>query len=289
MSTCHTTPPEPPSASTALASPDTLSLALDRGREALLEARDDFQRLQIRDQAAAAVAAASILKRRDIVASAQWLVLRAERAIAEANPAQANTGRARKRTVTSSVTVPKKQLSEMRTAASALTNAEFDVAEAASVANPEASPAPTRTQLVAKVRRTDKPKAPTLLVAEVRRPNQSKAQDSITRSELAHILRESPDTALTALKTRLEGLVRFVGHRVPMQPPAPRLIDEDEQELEDLRAEVRLLREGRDLDGDTERVFRHLREENANLKASVNTWMRTASELEAEAVRLRSS
>lgn len=59
---------------------------LDRARKALAAARDDFERLRIRDQARAAAAAAAVLQRHDIQVSAARVVMEAERAIAEANP-----------------------------------------------------------------------------------------------------------------------------------------------------------------------------------------------------------
>lgn len=53
---------------------------------ALQEATSDFRRLEIRDQARAAAAAAEILGHREIVVIATELVARAERAIVKANP-----------------------------------------------------------------------------------------------------------------------------------------------------------------------------------------------------------
>lgn len=59
---------------------------IDGARRALAAARDDFERLRIRDDARALVAAAAILKRNDIQVSAARLVMEAERAVAAANP-----------------------------------------------------------------------------------------------------------------------------------------------------------------------------------------------------------
>ena len=59
---------------------------VDRGRRALMEARDDFARLRIRDEARAIKAAAEVLKRKDIQTCASVLVQDAERMIAKANP-----------------------------------------------------------------------------------------------------------------------------------------------------------------------------------------------------------
>ena len=60
---------------------------IDGARRALAAARDDFERLRIRDDARALMAAAAILKRNDIQIGAARLVMEAERAIAAANPA----------------------------------------------------------------------------------------------------------------------------------------------------------------------------------------------------------
>ena len=138
----------------AQTNPDSIVAALERGRKALAECRDDFDRLQVRDQAAAAVAAAKILERRDIQNSAQWLVLRAERAIAQANPPRA-TGRAAV-SVNPEITetLPKQTLSQMRTAATVMTDDDFNAAEQASIASPETEPAPTRSELVKEARRS---------------------------------------------------------------------------------------------------------------------------------------
>ena len=136
----------------ATSNPDSLIAALDRGRTALAEARDDFDRLRIRDSAAAAVAAAKILERRDIQNTAQWLVIRAELAIAEANPAQEEkrnrfTGPVEVDSESTS-TLPKDTLYQMRTAASAISDEALDALEAKSIADPERYPAPTRSSLL---------------------------------------------------------------------------------------------------------------------------------------------
>ena len=64
-----------------------LDTRLDVIRTALVQCKDDFERLQVRDQAAALAAAACILKRKDIQVQCAELVQRAEREIAKANPA----------------------------------------------------------------------------------------------------------------------------------------------------------------------------------------------------------
>ena len=59
---------------------------VDTGRVALMEARDDFARLRVRDKAKAIYVAAEVLKRKDIQTHASILVQEAERAIVKANP-----------------------------------------------------------------------------------------------------------------------------------------------------------------------------------------------------------
>lgn len=66
--------------------PGGVLAALDRGRQALAEARTDVERVSIRNQARAAELAASVLKLREIEVSASILKADCERAIAAANP-----------------------------------------------------------------------------------------------------------------------------------------------------------------------------------------------------------
>ena len=125
----------------ATVSPDNIVAALERGRKALTECRDDFDRLQVRDQAAAAVAAARILERRDIQNSAQWLMLRAEKVMGEANPTKqgertdltCNSG-----VISSPLTPVQRQ--RYRDVHNSITYDELDAAEQASIASPKRSP-----------------------------------------------------------------------------------------------------------------------------------------------------
>lgn len=59
---------------------------VDQARSALQSARDNFERIRIRDQAKAVEKAAGVLGRRDIQVQASVLVQEAERVIAKANP-----------------------------------------------------------------------------------------------------------------------------------------------------------------------------------------------------------
>ena len=69
-------------------SPLALINSLQTAYAALTEAREDFERLRIRDQAQAAVVAAKVLELRDIQTEASILVATAEREIARAHPPQ---------------------------------------------------------------------------------------------------------------------------------------------------------------------------------------------------------
>ena len=60
--------------------------AVEHGRESLARARSDFERLRVRDLAAAALAAAKVLQRKDVAANASWLMTEAEACLLEANP-----------------------------------------------------------------------------------------------------------------------------------------------------------------------------------------------------------
>lgn len=78
---------------TAIVPTDAAGIAahLDAARGALAEARDQYRRVEIRDQAAALAAAAEVMRRRDIQVEFSILVADAERAIA-ANSEQQKPG-----------------------------------------------------------------------------------------------------------------------------------------------------------------------------------------------------
>ena len=69
-------------------SPSAIIAQINIGHQALVEARNDFERLQVRDVAKALEVAAGILQRREVQVEASMLVMDAERAIAKANPSQ---------------------------------------------------------------------------------------------------------------------------------------------------------------------------------------------------------
>lgn len=95
--------------------PDSTALLvqIDCARTALAEARDDFERLRIRDAAAAVHAAAEVLGRRDVQIVAAELVADAERTIAHAHPPQKG---GRGKTVAPGAGVSPDALSRMRRA-----------------------------------------------------------------------------------------------------------------------------------------------------------------------------
>ena len=70
-------------------SPRALEAYIEGARMQLAQAKSDFDRIKVRDVALAAAAAATILKRKDIVVTARELVLDATWAVKEANPPQA--------------------------------------------------------------------------------------------------------------------------------------------------------------------------------------------------------
>ena len=71
---------------TPVESPHDIPAKLDVAKRALAEATEDWQRIDIRNYAAAVAAATAILERRDIQVQAANLVQDAERAIVKANP-----------------------------------------------------------------------------------------------------------------------------------------------------------------------------------------------------------
>ena len=128
-----------PETSTELqrASPESKALVIgvERAYVALRDARNDFERLIVRDKAQAIAAAAEVLKRRDIQTEASILVASAEREIAKANPPippeQRSPGRGGN-TVTANNDIPddisKGNLRQIRQAHDKLTDEQFTAA-----------------------------------------------------------------------------------------------------------------------------------------------------------------
>lgn len=101
---------------------------VDRARAALVQARSDFERLRVRDQARALAEAAAILERKDIQTEASVLVMEAERAIAKANPAPTpqEAGGRRTEGVPREDTLAPSTLRNIRAAHSRLSDEEFE-------------------------------------------------------------------------------------------------------------------------------------------------------------------
>ena len=121
---------------------------ISSGKMALEAARDDWGRIEVRDEARRIAAHAAIEGLADVKRACDWLVLRAEREIARANPPKKRGGPPdRESNVGPGPTLPRDTLSEMRKAESALTDEEVDTMEAAG------EEAPTRSELVRMARR----------------------------------------------------------------------------------------------------------------------------------------
>ena len=142
--------------------PEGVIAAVDRGRQELIAARDDFERIAVRDHAAAAAAAAKVLKLRDVQTVASVLVADAERAIAAANPPQGR-GKGRKNTVPQEDSIlddyfvpPGHEIPKLRDMRQAHSNIDDDeYAEIVQVALERQEPI-TRQGLIEHVRRRDK-------------------------------------------------------------------------------------------------------------------------------------
>ena len=162
-----------PETSTALqrASPESKALVIgvERAYVALRDARNDFERLIVRDKAQAVVAAAEVLKRRAIQTEASILVAAAEREIAKANPPippeQRSPGRGGN-TVPPENGIPQSTVRKIRMAHDKLTDEQF--AAASEKAREQGEPL-TRTALKREARKlnppeqddSDEPKPPT--------------------------------------------------------------------------------------------------------------------------------
>lgn len=81
-----------PSTSVAVQGADGIIAQFDQVEKALAQADTDFDRLQVRKEAKALEAAAKIMERKDLQVKLSALILKAERAIAQANPPQARGG-----------------------------------------------------------------------------------------------------------------------------------------------------------------------------------------------------
>ena len=108
------------------ASDGNFLVKLDQGVKALREAKDDFERIAVRDKAAAIKAAAEVLKRKDIQATASALVVRAEKAIADANPPATPSEKGRGKKGASDAPFSKGQIRNWRKAYSNIKEDDFE-------------------------------------------------------------------------------------------------------------------------------------------------------------------
>ena len=150
-----------PETSTELqrASPESKALVIgvERAYVALRDARNDFERLIVRDKAQAIAAAAEVLKRRDIQTEASILVASAEREIAKANPPippeQRSPGRGGN-TVPWGNGIPQSTVRKIRQAHDKLTDEQFEAV--AEEARAQGEPL-TRTALKREARKLNPP------------------------------------------------------------------------------------------------------------------------------------
>lgn len=119
---------------------------VDQASVMLAQASNDYERLYVRDQAKAAMAAAHVLKLHDVVKRASIMVQRAERAIAKANPPQPGKRTDLEPVAPGAIGLPTDTLSKMRTAHNAFTDDEFEQRVRQTLVNPEAPPM-TRSML----------------------------------------------------------------------------------------------------------------------------------------------
>ncbi len=203
-----------PETSTALqrASPESKALVIgvERAYVALRDARNDFERLIVRDKAQAVVAAAEVLKRRDIQTEASILVASAEREIAKANPPippeQRSSGRGGN-TVTANNDIPddisKGNLRQIRQAHDKLTDEQFTAASD-------------------KAREQGEPLTRTALKRESRKLNPPEQDDSDE---------PKPPTQVERLQAQVDELA------MKLQLKDRELVDRD-REVEDLKVQV---------------------------------------------------
>ena len=115
-----------------LATVDSLSLRLNTASEELASVSSDFERIQIRNVARAAEAAAAILNKKDIQVQAANLVQDAERAIAKANPPKGR-GPGKKNVPFTEAPLPPEHIRKMRQAHGVLPDAEYEAMKAEAV------------------------------------------------------------------------------------------------------------------------------------------------------------
>ena len=242
-----------PETSTELqrASPESkaLIIGVERAYVALRDARNDFERLIVRDKAQAIAAAAEVLKRRDIQTEASILVASAEREIAKANPPippeQRSPGRGGN-TVTANNDIPddisKGNLRQIRQAHDKLTDEQF--AAASDKAREQGEPL-TRTALKREARKLNPP-----------------AQDDSDESEPD---KPKPPTKAERLEAERDALA------LDVQEKAGR-IDEMEDELQFHRGNMN------EQEHERHKAFTAVRAELSTALSQNNEWMTKAND-----------
>ena len=246
-----------PETSTALA----LVSGVERAYVALRDARNDFERLIVRDKAQAIAAAAEVLKRRDIQTEASILVASAEREIAKANPPippeQRSPGRGGN-TVTANNDIPddisKGNLRQIRQAHDKLTDEQF--AAASDKAREQGEPL-TRTALKREARKLHPPKQDDSDESEPDKPKPP------TKVELLEAERDALRLDAQEKARRIEELAREVQFLRDQSSPVEAV---RERTLNSMGEEIRILEAARN---------RYMNESSANLRSS-QYWEREA-------------
>ena len=231
-----------PETSTELqrASPESnaLVIGVERAYVALRDARNDFDRLRIRDEAQAAAAAAAILKRRDIQTEATILVATAERAIAKANPPE----QGRRTDVEDNFVAPDNEVNtqlvrDIRFAHDKLTDEQF-------------------TAVAERARAQGEPLTRSALKREARKLNPP-AQDDSDESEPD---KPKPPTKAERLEAELDAA------RLDLQEKATR--------LDDLEDELRFHRGNMDeQESERHKAYTALQAELSTARSQMNEWM----------------
>ena len=231
-----------PETSTELqrASPESKALVsgVERAYVALRDARNDFDRLRIRDEARAVAAAAAILKRRDIQTEATILVATAERAIAKANPPE----QGRRTDVEDNFVAPDNEVNtqlvrDIRFAHDKLTDEQFEAV--AEEARAQGEPL-TRTALKREARKLNPP-----------------AQDDSDESEPD---KPKPPTKVELLEAERDALGLDA--------------QEKAQRIEELEDELRFHRGNMDeQESERHKAFAALQAELSTARSQINEWM----------------
>lgn len=113
---------------------------VDQASVLLEQANNDYERLYVRDQAQAAMAAAQFLNLGDIVRQASVMVQRAERAIAKANPPKPRGGSPHRAKSQDDETLRQHTVKQIRQAHKDISDEDFEAKVKQTLTNPEAPP-----------------------------------------------------------------------------------------------------------------------------------------------------